>query len=82
MAQQLDVVVVERMRRIRVAVSVMTEVRCNFTPEGRARRASFFASMLTDPLSLGLLASMLSGPESAGPEVFEDGALERVLAMA
>ena len=72
----------ERMRRIRVVVSVMTELRCNFTPQGRARRAAFFAGMLTDPLTLGLLASMLSGPESAGPEVFEDGALERVLAMA
>lgn len=72
----------ERMRRIRVAASVMTEVRCNFTPEGRARRATFFGGMMTDPLSLGLVASMLSGPESAGSEVFEDGALERVRAMA
>ena len=72
----------ERMRRIRVVVDVLTGLRCDFTPGGRARRAAFFGGMMTDPLSAGILISMLSGPEAAAPEVFEPENVERVLAMA
>jgi 2-polyprenyl-6-methoxyphenol hydroxylase-like FAD-dependent oxidoreductase len=72
----------ERMRRIRVVVDVMTALRCDFTPGGRARRAAFFGGLMTDRLSAGLFVAMLGGPEVAGPEVFEPENVERVLAMA
>ena len=72
----------ERMRRIRIMVSAMTMLRCDFTPEGRARRATFFAGMLNDARSLGLMVGMLAGHENAAPEAFEDGALQRVAEMA
>jgi 2-polyprenyl-6-methoxyphenol hydroxylase-like FAD-dependent oxidoreductase len=72
----------DRMHRIRVVAELMTDVRCDFTPAGRARRLAFFASLLSDPLSLAVLASMMSGPESAGPEAFDDDNVARIVAMA
>lgn len=71
----------ERMRRIRVVVEVLSAIRCDFTPAGRARRLAFFSGVLTDPRSIGLIVSMLSGPEVPDPEVFEAENVERVLAM-
>lgn len=62
----------ERMRRIHVTGEVMTDVRCAFTPAGRARRQAFFGGMLSDPLSLDLVASMLSGPAVPPAETFTD----------
>lgn len=72
----------DRMHRIRVVAELMTDVRCDFTPPGRARRLAFFSGLLSDPLSMAVLASMMSGPESAGPEAFNDENVARVLAMA
>jgi 2-polyprenyl-6-methoxyphenol hydroxylase-like FAD-dependent oxidoreductase len=72
----------ERMRRIRVVVDVMTELRCSFTPAGRGRRLAFFSGLMTDPLSIGLLLAMLSGPEVPDPEVFDAENVNRVMAMA
>lgn len=71
----------ERMRRLRVAVHVVTALRATFTPAGAARRATFFGGMLSDPLSLGLILAMLGGPEQPEPEVFTDDNVERILAM-
>jgi 2-polyprenyl-6-methoxyphenol hydroxylase-like FAD-dependent oxidoreductase len=72
----------ERMRRIRVVAELMTDVRCDFTPAGRARRLAFLSGIVADPLSMALIASMLSGPDSVGPEAFESENVDRVLAMA
>jgi 2-polyprenyl-6-methoxyphenol hydroxylase-like FAD-dependent oxidoreductase len=72
----------DRMQRIRVVAELMTDVRCDFTPAGRARRLAFFSSLLSDPLSMAVLASMMSGPESAGPEAFDDENVARIVAMA
>lgn len=71
----------ERMRRLRVTVHVVTALRATFTPAGAARRATFFEGMLSDPLSLGIMMAMLSGPEQPDPEVFTDDNVERILAM-
>lgn len=71
----------ERMRRLRVAVRVVTALRCTFTPEGAARRSTFFGTMLDDPLSLGIVMAMLAGPEVPEPEVFTQDNVERILAM-
>lgn len=71
----------ERMRRLRVAVHVVTALRATFTPAGAARRATFFGGMLSDPLSLGIMMAMLAGPEQPDREVFTDENVERILAM-
>jgi 2-polyprenyl-6-methoxyphenol hydroxylase-like FAD-dependent oxidoreductase len=72
----------ERMRRIRVVVDLMTDIRCDFSPEGRARRAAFFGGLLNDPLSIAMMVAMLSGAELADPEALEPENVARVRAMA
>jgi 2-polyprenyl-6-methoxyphenol hydroxylase-like FAD-dependent oxidoreductase len=72
----------ERMRRLRVAGHVATEVRCTFTPEARARRIAFGEQMLSDGLVLGLLLSSLIGPETGPAEAFTDANVERMLTLA
>ncbi|MEO7555572.1 MAG: NAD(P)/FAD-dependent oxidoreductase [Acidimicrobiales bacterium] len=71
----------ERMRRLRVTVSIMTDLRCDFTPRGRARRSAFFTDFMDDPLSVGVLLAQLSGPEVPEPEIFDTANVERILAM-
>ena len=69
----------ERMRRLRLAGHVATELRCTFTPEGRARRRAVFDQLFTDPAILGVMLSPLTGPESAPAELFEDENIQRIL---
>ena len=72
----------ERMRRLRVAGHVTTQIRGTFTPEGRSRRIAFVEQTMTDPLILGLMLSSLIGPETGPPESFDDANVERILALA
>ncbi len=72
----------ERMRRERVAAEVMKALRCDFTNTGAARRAAFFGTMMSDPLSAGVMMTMLSGPEVPASDVFERENVERIMAMA
>jgi 2-polyprenyl-6-methoxyphenol hydroxylase-like FAD-dependent oxidoreductase len=72
----------ERMRRLRIVVDVMTDLRCDFTPRGRRRREALSAAMLSDPLTQGLIGAQLVGPDVVPPEVFEPSNVERVLALA
>ena len=71
----------ERMRRLRMAGHVTTELRCTFTPEGRRRRAGVLAGMMTDPATLAMLLAPLTGPEVAPPEVFTAENVERILSL-
>jgi 2-polyprenyl-6-methoxyphenol hydroxylase-like FAD-dependent oxidoreductase len=72
----------ERMRRLRVVSDVTTEIRCTFTPEGSARRATFGGQIMSDPLLLGLMLSGLIGPETGPEESFTEENVERILAFA
>ncbi|MCU0260208.1 MAG: hypothetical protein MUE78_04240, partial [Ilumatobacteraceae bacterium] len=72
----------ERCRRLRMGAHVVTEMRCTFTPAGRQRREAFGAGMMTDPLSLGLMISLLAGPETAPDEAFTQDNVDRLLALA
>lgn len=72
----------ERMRRLRLAAHVTTELRCTFTAEGHQRRVAFRDQMMTDPLILGLMLSQLIGPETGPEESFDDSNVERILALA
>jgi 2-polyprenyl-6-methoxyphenol hydroxylase-like FAD-dependent oxidoreductase len=70
----------ERMRRLRIAAHVATEMRCTFTPEARLRRAAFRERMMGDPMILDLMLSTLAGPEIAPAECFTEANVEHVLA--
>lgn len=72
----------ERMRRLRLAAYVITELRCTFTPEGHRRRVAFREQMLGDPLFLGMMLAQLIGPETGPAESFDDANVERILALA
>ena len=72
----------ERMRRLRACAHLSTEVRCSFTPEGRARRAVFGERVANDALVRGLRTSAIVGPEIPPPESFTDEVMERALAPA
>lgn len=72
----------ERMRRLRVAAYVDTQIRCTFTPAGAARRVAFREHAFTDPLVMGVLLATLVGPEVPAPEVFTDENVQRILALA
>ena len=72
----------ERMRRLRVATYLDTELRCTFTAEGRARRKAFFDRQFEDPNLFGVLQCALSGPESAPAGTFTDENIQKVLALA
>jgi 2-polyprenyl-6-methoxyphenol hydroxylase-like FAD-dependent oxidoreductase len=72
----------ERMRRLRVAVSVMNDLRCDFSPAGRARRLAFFSGLLSDAMSIGLMVGIMGGPEVPDPEIFDKENVDRILAMA
>jgi 2-polyprenyl-6-methoxyphenol hydroxylase-like FAD-dependent oxidoreductase len=72
----------ERMRRIRIVSEVMTDVRCDFTPRGRARRAGFFSGLLSDPRSATMMASMLTGPEVGEDSIYGSETIEHIRTMA
>lgn len=70
----------ERMRRLRTVASVMTDLRCDFTPEGTRRRRSWTERAQQDRSLLDLVLASLRGPETAPAEAFEAGHVARILA--
>jgi 2-polyprenyl-6-methoxyphenol hydroxylase-like FAD-dependent oxidoreductase len=72
----------ERMRRIRVTTYLDTELRCTFTPEGRARRKAFVDRQFTEPTFFGIAQAGLTGPETAPAETFTEENIHTVLALA
>ena len=73
----------ERMRRLRIAAFLDTEMRCTFTDEGRERRRAFNESgVFSDPAVFGLNQAILSGPETAPAATFTDATIQRVLTLA
>jgi len=72
----------ERMRRLRLAGRVTTEVRCTFSPEGRERRRVVFDRLLTDPLVMSVVLAPLTGPEAAPEEAFTGDNISRILTLA
>ncbi|MEA3213912.1 MAG: hypothetical protein QOJ19_68 [Acidimicrobiia bacterium] len=72
----------ERMRRLRIAATLETAVRADFTPQGRARRGAFFQTLEADPmLALPTLVTFLAGPDVAPPEAFSDENIKRIFAL-
>jgi 2-polyprenyl-6-methoxyphenol hydroxylase-like FAD-dependent oxidoreductase len=69
----------ERMRRLKIAAALMTELRCTFTPEGARRRQRWFERAATDPSRLALILAYLRGPETVPAETFEPGTIRQGL---
>ena len=73
----------ERLRRLSICASLISDLRCTFTPAGRARRAAFFGSVEQDPLvALPTIVASIAGPDQVPPEAFAPENLERILALA
>jgi len=72
----------ERMRRLRVSSMLSTELNSTFTPEARSRRAVYRDTMMTDPLMFAQAASVLTGPDTAPAEAFDQANIDRILALS
>ncbi len=72
----------ERMRRLRTAARIATDIRCTFTPKGRERRREYFIRLFQDPVLAGPFICPLLGPENVPAECFTPENLERILALA
>ena len=72
----------ERSRRLRLGGQVITELRCTFTPEGRARRDAFGADTFANPLTLEFMVSLFAGPETASAEAFAPENIDRMLSLS
>lgn len=68
----------ERMRRLRVAAHVRTEIHCTFTPQGIDRRRRWYELWQTDAVLGGCEAAVLVGPEKVPSEAFSSSNLRRI----
>ena len=71
----------ERMRRLRIAARVATELRATFNPLGVARRRAHWALMPTDHVLAGPVLTTQLGPERLPAESFEQPNIDRILAL-
>ena len=60
----------ERMRRLRVAARVRTELATTFNPAGAARRQAYNAVWRTDPVLGGVQLTVFVGPDKRIGRVF------------
>lgn len=72
----------ERMRRLRFAAGVTTELQALADPAAPARRRAYNAAMATDPALVGARLVVQLGPEREPAESFEPATLERIRALA
>jgi 2-polyprenyl-6-methoxyphenol hydroxylase-like FAD-dependent oxidoreductase len=71
----------ERMRRLRIAAQIATDLRATFGPRGAARRRAHTALTDTDPVLAGLTLAGLLGPEQPPAESFDQPNIDRILAL-
>lgn len=72
----------ERMRRLRVAAQVITDIAATFTPAGAARRRAYNAVWQTDPVLGGPRLTPLVGPDNVPADSFTQSTIDRILALA
>jgi 2-polyprenyl-6-methoxyphenol hydroxylase-like FAD-dependent oxidoreductase len=72
----------ERMRRLRIAARIRTELATTFNPAGAARRRAYNAVCRTDPVLGGVQLVTLVGPENVPSESFSQPTIDRILALA
>jgi 2-polyprenyl-6-methoxyphenol hydroxylase-like FAD-dependent oxidoreductase len=71
----------ERMRRLRVAALVATEIRATFSPASVKRRRVFFEKAGSDSSLLMPWAATIMGPEAIPADFFTDENIESILAL-
>lgn len=71
----------ERMRRLRLAAAVATDLSATFTPAGAARRRAFDAVYRTDPVLGGPRLAVQVGPDALPPQAFTQENMDRILAL-
>jgi 2-polyprenyl-6-methoxyphenol hydroxylase-like FAD-dependent oxidoreductase len=72
----------ERMRRLRIAAMVQTDLAATFSPAGAARRRAYNAVWRTDPVLSGSRIVPQLGPENVPAEAFAPATIERIRALA
>jgi 2-polyprenyl-6-methoxyphenol hydroxylase-like FAD-dependent oxidoreductase len=72
----------ERMRRLRVAAQVITDIATTFTPAGAARRRAYNAVWQTDPVLDGPRLAPQVGPDNVPADSFTQSTIDRILALA
>jgi hypothetical protein len=70
----------ERLRRLRVAAELRTDLYTTFTPEGAARRRAWF-QVRYDPVLGGCGLATQLGPERVPAEAFTPDTAHRILAL-
>ncbi|MDT7597462.1 MAG: hypothetical protein QOJ06_3008 [Pseudonocardiales bacterium] len=71
----------ERMRRLRVAAQVRTDLATTFGPVGAARRRAYNAVWQTDPVLGGVQLIPLVGPDNVPAESVSPSTIDRILAL-
>ena len=71
----------QRMRRLRVAAQVRTELAATFSPAGAARRRAYNAVWRTDPVLGGVQRSVFVGPDNVPAESFSPPTIDRILTL-
>jgi 2-polyprenyl-6-methoxyphenol hydroxylase-like FAD-dependent oxidoreductase len=71
----------ERMRRLRAAALVATEIRATFSPASVQRRRVFFEKAAVDSSLLMPWAATIMGPEAIPADFFTDENIESILAL-
>ncbi|MGH3778110.1 MAG: FAD-dependent oxidoreductase [Pseudonocardiaceae bacterium] len=71
----------ERMRRLRLAAQIRTDIAATFTPDGAARRKAYNRVWRTDPALAGSRLALQLGPEKVAAEAFEPQTFHRILAL-
>lgn len=72
----------ERMRRLRIAAQVRTDLAATFTPAGAARRRAYNAVWPTDPVLGGSQLTVLLSPDNVPTASFSQRTIDRILALA
>ena len=71
----------ERMRRLRIAAAVATDIRCTFSEAGRQRREAWFSKSVKQPWSAATALAPVIGPDATPAEGYTPEAVERILTM-
>ncbi|MCA1706843.1 MAG: FAD-dependent monooxygenase [Actinobacteria bacterium] len=71
----------ERMRRLRLAARIRTDITTTFTQDGATRRKAYNRVWRTDPVLGGTRLAVQLGPEKVAAEAFEPEAVDRILTL-
>lgn len=71
----------ERMRRLRLAAQIRTDLTMTFTPDGAVRRKAYNRVWRTDPVLAGTRLAIQMGPDKVAAGAFEPETIDRILTL-